>query len=218
MFQRLIGVAFCALVLVACQESVPGATVPSGPSATASVSAPVGSVSGSATSSMAGERPFKATAMWTKTDIQWAGQPGVDKSLFDGRCSLPSDYLIAAVFEGEATHAGHVTGATSHCSQIAWGPQGPAGATYSDGQGVMTSANGSTIVLRYGNGTTGFDPVAGKMWFRDTWTFVGGTGLFEGATGSGSEEGRFADFNAVLGGTPIPMTMEGTITYSPSGK
>ncbi len=67
----------------------------------------------------------------------------------------------------------------------------------------MTSANGSTIVLRYGNGTTGVDPASGEMWFKDDWTFIGGTGLFAGATGSGTEGGRFKDFSTVLGGTPV---------------
>jgi hypothetical protein len=134
------------------------------------------------------------------------------------RCSVPSDYLIAARCEGEATHAGRVTGTTEHCSQLQWGPQGPTGATYSDGRGSVTSANGSTLVLRYGNGSSGADPSTGRLWFRDSWTFDGGSGLFEGATGSGEEGGDFADFNALLAGAPVSMWMEGTISYSPSGK
>ena len=140
---------------------------------------------------------------------------GQATSLFEGRCSVLSDYVITATFEGTATHAGRVTGTTSHCSQIMWSPQGPMGATYSDGRGVINGANGSTIILRYGDGTTGADPATGKLWFRDTWTFNGGTGLFAGATGSGEEGGTFSDFGAILGGTPVPMWMEGTITYSP---
>jgi hypothetical protein len=92
------------------------------------------------------------------------------------------------------------------------------GATYSDGQGVLTSANGSTIILRYGNGTTGMDPDSGLLWFRDEWSFIGGTGLFTGATGSGVEGGSFASFEAVLSGTPVSMWMQGTITYDPSRK
>ena len=90
------------------------------------------------------------------------------------------------------------------------------GATYSDGQGVMNTANGSTIVFRYGNGTTGFDPDSGLLWFRDEWTFIEGTGLFAGATGSGVEGGSFASFDAFLAGAPVPMWMQGTITYDPS--
>jgi hypothetical protein len=92
------------------------------------------------------------------------------------------------------------------------------GATYSDGQGTINTANGSTISLVYGNGTTGFDPDSGLLWFRDEWTFIDGTGLFAGATGSGVEGGSFASFDAILNGTPVSMWMEGTITYDPSRK
>lgn len=215
-----LAVLVCSVVLVyACQGVNSSAQTPAAPSAAPSsgvAATNAGTTAPQAAADVA--RPYKATAIWAKTDLRWAGQPGVDKSLFDGRCSLPSDYVITASFEGNATHAGRVTGEASHCSQIVWTPQGPGGATYSDGQGVMTTANGSTIVLRYGNGTTGVDLTAGEMWFRDDWTFIGGTGLFAGATGAGTEGGRFKDFNAVLAGTPIPMTMEGTITYDPSRK
>ncbi|HSP90544.1 MAG TPA: hypothetical protein VLN08_06545 [Vicinamibacterales bacterium] len=170
---------------------------------------------------MAGSRPWKANFEWRVTGIQFAnpGQPfDGTKSLFDGRCSAMSDYVISGFFEGEATHAGRFTGRGSHCSQITWGPQGPMGATYSDGQGVITSANGGTLTLRWGNGTTGVDQATGENWFRDEWTFIGGTGHFAGATGSGTEGGSFASFEAFLGGAPAPMWMQGTITYDPSRK
>lgn len=223
MFNRVIGVALAALIVGACQQSSPGTLSPAGPTAAAvqagtdaaGVTAGVSAGSGQAAE---GERPYKATAMWTARNIQWAGMPGQATSTFGGRCSVPSDYVISAEFEGQATHAGRVTGTTSHCSQIAWGPQGPMGAAYSDGEGVITTANGSTIILRYGNGTTGVDPDTGLLWFRDQWTFIGGTGLFAGATGSGAESGSFASFEAILTGTPVPMWMEGTINYTPSGK
>lgn len=219
MIYRLSAFVFSAVLVSACQGASSGAQPPSAPSA--APSGGVAATNASATAPQAAAaavRPFKATAVWAKTDIRWAGQPGVHKSLFDGRCSRPSDYVIAASFEGNATHAGRVTGEASHCSQIEWTPQGPGRATYSDGQGVMNTANGSTILLRYGNGTTGLDPASGEMWFEDEWTFIGGTGLFAGATGSGTEGGRFSDFNAVLSGMPVPMWMEGTITYDPSRK
>ena len=208
MVYRLAVLVFSVVLMSACQGSSPSAQTPAAPSAAPSSGAAATNAGTTAPQAAADvARPYKATAMWAKTDIRWAGQPGVDKSLFDGRCSRPSDYVITASFEGNATHAGRIAGEASHCSQIEWTPQGPGGATYSDGQGVMTAANGSTIVLRYGNGTTGVDLTAGEMWFRDDWTFIGGTGLFAGATGAGTEGGRFKDFNAVLAGTPIPMTI-----------
>jgi hypothetical protein len=222
MLNRVLGFALCAVVIGACQQSNGGSGSPTSPSPSPTLSAGIAasptSVGAAPTASMAGERPWKANFMWAVTGIQWAGVPGKDTSTFGGRCSVASDYVINGSMEGEATHAGRVTGTGSHCSQIAWGPQGPMGATYSDGQGVLNTANGSTITLRWGSGTTGVDPATGENWFRDTWTFAGGTGLFAGATGSGEEGGRFMDFNALLAGTPARMWMEGTITYSPSGK
>jgi len=219
---RLIGIALSVLLAGACQDGAGTPGSPSGPTpgipqAAAGLTSQAG-VSAASPQGGPGDRPFSAKAMWTPTGIQWAGLPGQATSTFGGRCSVPSDYVISAAFEGQATHAGRVTGTTSHCSQIAWGPQGPTGATYSDGEGILTTANGSTIMLRYGNGTTGVDPDTGLSWFRDAWTFTGGTGLFAGATGSGLEGGTFANFDAVLAGVPVPMWMEGTITYGPSGK
>ncbi|MFO7691500.1 MAG: hypothetical protein R6V57_00305 [Vicinamibacterales bacterium] len=227
MFNRVIGVALAALIIGACQQSSPSAPTPAGPTAAAvqagtDAAGVTAGVSAASAKAAKGERPFKATAMWNAAAPQWAGnpaEPGYAPSLFGGRCSVPSDYVITAGFEGEATHAGHVTGSTSHCSQLLWGPGGAVmGATYSDGQGIMHTANGSTIILRYGNGTTGFDPDSGLLWFRDQWTFIGGTGLFAGATGSGVEGGSFASFEAILSGAPVSMWMEGTITYDPSRK
>jgi len=227
MINRVIGGTLAALIVGACQQASPAAPTPAGPAATVvgtAAGAPAVTAAVSAASSQAstGERPWKATAAWAAAPPQWAGDPtapGYAPSLFGGRCSVPSDYVITASFEGEATHAGRVTGSTSHCSQLVWGAGGAVmGATYSDGRGVLASANGSTIVLEYGNGTTGFDPATGQLWFHDTWRFTGGTGLFAGATGSGEEGGNFASFEAILGGAPVAMWMQGTITYSPSGK
>lgn len=220
---RVIGVALVALTLCACQQSSPGAPTPVGPAAAAVQAGPVAAgVSAASAMAAKGERPFKAAATWTAAPPLWAGNPGApgyEPSLFDGRCSVPSDYVITATFEGDATHTGHVTGTASHCSQLVWGPGGVVmGATYSDGRGILNTANGSTISLVYGNGTTGFDPDSGLLWFRDEWTFIDGTGLFAGATGSGVEGGSFASFEAILTGTPVTMWMEGTITYSPSRK
>ena len=222
MIVRFSALALFTFLVCACQAATSGVNTPSGPSPTTPISASATSpaTSAAAPSSVSGERPWKARLVWTVTGIQWAnGGPGMGTSTFGDRCSAPSDYVIRAAFTGEATHAGRVTGTTEHCSQLMWGPGGAVmGATYSDGQGTCVSANGSSIVLRYGNGTTGFDPAANELWFKDGWTFTGGTGLFEGATGSGEEGGRFMDFMALLGGAPVQMWMEGTITYNPSGK
>lgn len=164
------------------------------------------------------ERPWKANLDWTVTRLEWpegaAPFTGVT-SLFGGRCSEPSDYIIYAKFAGEATHAGRFTGEGSHCSQLHMTATGPGAVTYSDGRGTLVAANGSTLSLRWGDGTSGLDTATGETWFTDHFAFAGGTGLFDGATGGGTEGGRFKDFMALIAGTPAAMWMEGTITYGP---
>lgn len=218
MLIRFVSVLLSVLAVGACETATSGvATTPS-----AVMTAGAGAASGTSASNATGTaaaaagRPWKATLVWKVTGIVWAnGGMGQGTSNFGGRCSAPSDYVISATFEGEATHAGHVTGTTEHCSQLIWSPQGPIGATYSDGRGSLVSANRSTLVLQYGQGITGVDAATGESWFHDNWTFAGGTGLFDGASGAGEEGGRFMDFGALLSGAPVSMWMEGTITYNP---
>jgi hypothetical protein len=180
-----------------------------------------GATAPSSVASASPERPWKANLAWSVTRLEWpeGAVPftGVT-SLFNGRCSEPSDYVIYAKFEGEATHTGRFSGDGSHCSQLHMTPQGPGAVTYSDGRGTLVSANGSTLSLRWGNGTSGFDAATGETWFKDHFTFVGGTGLFEGATGGGQEGGHFTDFMAVISGTPAPMWMDGKISYGPGNR
>jgi len=218
---RLLVIAACMLAAGACEQATVGPNTPAGPSAATVVSGTwsTGSAGAASTSSMAGERPWKAQLAWIVTGMTWADPANpMATSLFGGRCTVPSNYVIDGSFKGEATHAGRVTGTTSHCSQLIFGPEGPVGAAYTDGQLALTSANGSTITGRYSNGMSGYDVQAGENWFEDTWTFTDGTGLFAGVTGSGQEGGRFKDFGELLGGVPAAMWMEGTITYNPSGK
>jgi hypothetical protein len=196
---QIVLASVCLLATGACQRSIAGPSPAAAPVSPADV-----------------KRPWKAQVSWGITAVQWAGAPGQAKSLFGGRCSVPSDYIASGAFTGEATHAGRVTGQTEHCSQITWSAQGqPIGVTYGDGAGSLVAADGSRLSMRYGNGVTGFDAETGETWFTDDFTFTGGTGRFEGAAGGGKEGGRFIDFTALLGGAPLPMWMEGTITYSP---
>jgi hypothetical protein len=200
MTRQLAIVGACLAFLGGCQQSGSGSTP-------ASLAAPT------SLDAAAPTRPWKASMSFAATRIEWAGQPGVDKSTFGGRCSAPSDYVIHAAFEGTATHIGKFTGAGSHCSQITWTPSGPGAVTYSDGRGTLAAANGDTLELLWGQGKTGYDAAAGTITFTDQFTFVGGTGRFVGATGGGQEGGAFKDFGAVLAGAPVPMWMAGTITY-----
>jgi hypothetical protein len=203
MWSRLVVAGACVAVLGACEPAA-------GPSGLVQ-----NTVAPSAAAAASQARPWKAKFLFKATGVQWAGQPGVDRSDFGGRCSVPSDYVITATFDGESTHTGRLAGGGSHCSQVAWTPNGPGGVTYSDGRGTIVAANGSVLNVRWGNGVSGFDAAKGELWFKDQFTFAGGTGLFAGATGSGEEGGAFKDFQAVLAGEAVPMWMEGTITYGP---
>ncbi len=209
MFSRIAVAVACVALLPGCQQTGAQSGALQNPAAP------------SLSSAASPERPWKADLAWKVTRLEWPdGQPPFSgaTSTFNGRCSVPSDYVIYASFDGEATHGGRFTGDGSHCSQLHMTPQGPGAVTYSDGRGTLTSANGSTLSLRWGPGTSGFDAATGQFWFKDRFTFAGGTGLFAGATGGGEEGGRFSDFMALLSGTPAPMTMEGTITYGPGNK
>jgi hypothetical protein len=203
MWTRIVVAGACLAALVACQQAGGPASIVQNP------------VAPSVLAASSHGRPWKADFQFKATGVQWAGQPGVDRSTFGGRCSVPSDYVITVDFKGEATHAGHFTGGGSHCSQVAWTPNGPGGVTYSDGRGTLVAADGSQIDLRWGNGISGVDTATGELWFKDQFTFVGGTDRFEGATGGGEEGGTLKDFPAVLAGAPVPMWMKGTITYGP---
>ena len=156
------------------------------------------------------ERPFKAQIYWTVAGVDFApGFPG-GTSTFEGRCSVPSDYVISATYEGEMTHLGRATGQTSHCTQIDWQT---GTSTYSDGLLTAMAANGDEIYGHYDNGVSGIDPQSGMYWFEDDFTITGGTGRFANASGGGQEGGTFPVFAALMSGYPVPMWEKGTIKY-----
>jgi len=203
MWKRAIVCSSVVAVLV-------GWTCASGPGSPVSLAASLATTAGATRA-----RPWQAQFQFRAANIQWAGQPGVDRSNFGGRCSVPSDYVIIATFEGEASPAGRIAGTGSHCTQVLWTPTGPGGVTYSDGMGTLAAADGSLLHIRWGGGTSGVDAATGEMWFKDQFWIVGGTGRFAVVSGGGTEGGTIKDFQAVLGGAPVPMWMEGTIAYTP---
>ncbi len=200
MLRHLIILGATAAAFVGCQQA-------------ASLSSPEPLTAPSSLEAASPERPWKATLSFAAARIEWAGLPGTDKSLFGGRCSAPSDYIIHATFEGTATHVGSFTGTGAHCTQITWTPAGPGAVTYADGRGTLIAANGDRLELRWDHGTTGVNAKTGELEFTDQFRFAGGTGRFATATGGGQEGGTIKDFSAVLAGAPVPMWMTGTIAY-----
>jgi hypothetical protein len=181
MFARVTILIVGSLFFAACQQTTGGvnAITPLAPSSFAT---------------QAPERPLQATFVWAAIDVQAAGGA---PSLFNGRCTVPSLFVVSGTFEGEGTHLGHFHGESSHCGQ---------GPTYSDGFVSITAANGDRLDGTYGGGTA----VAGAL--HDTVVFTGGTGRFDGATGGGEENG-VASGNP-LTGAPIDFTLDGTIAYA----
>lgn len=129
------------------------------------------------------------------------GFPG-GKSDFDGRCSVPSDFVISFSVSAEATHLGQITARFEHCSQI---DIATGATTVSDGSAVMTAANGDELRGTY---RTADAPVGT---FDEAMRFYGGTGRFEDA-------GGHALVSAVCdraAGT-CAVEMRGTILYDAS--
>jgi hypothetical protein len=181
MFTRVSFFILGSLLVTACQQAPGGlnAITPLAPSSLAT---------------QAEERPMLANFVWTATGIQGAGGA---LSTFNGRCSVPSLFVVSGAFEGEGTHLGRFHGVSSHCAQ---------GPTYGDGIVSITAANGDRLDGTYSGGTS----VGGAL--HDTVAFTGGTGRFDGATGGGDENG-VASGNP-LTGAPIAFTLDGTIVYA----
>lgn len=165
--------------------------------------------------------PLKGKSQIRVIDVQWANpaQPFSNAtSLFDGRCTVPSNYIITFSMVGEVTHLGRITGIAEHCTQLNFGANNVPVPTYSDGEFTETAANGDKLWGTYTDGTSGGPDANGLLWFHDILTITGGTGRFLEAKGGGEEFGTFNDFIALLGGAPAQMWMEGTISYKASDR
>lgn len=121
--------------------------------------------------------PFQFRARAVLLDQVFApdfGPPIFGESLFDGRCTVSSDFTLAFGLEGEATHLGRFTGTAEHCSQVDFSS---GATTTSDGLLTLRAANGDELSGRYSG-------VPGELGVEEHITFTGGTGRFASATGS----------------------------------
>lgn len=192
--------AFASLLALACQDQVP-----SEPLTNEVQSRPVPVTSHG--------QPGKWLAIRGSLSGNLTGQvlaPGfpVARDLFDGRCSVPSDWVVEFTVSGVISHLGNVTAVLEHCSQIDFQT---GNATYGDGVVTIVAANGDELWATYDDGTSG--PLsAAEVWWQDTFTLTGGTGRFEHASGGGTEWGT-----ALLATFAIPgMSLEGMISYDAS--
>ena len=156
------------------------------------------------------ELPYRATYVISATGMEMAPGSPDEKSDFDGRCSVPSDWVIAFVGSGKATYLGTLAFSSSHCTQMA------EAITISDGEAELVAANGDILRYEYGNARFSFPDEATACAVIDA-TFVGGTGRFAEATGDAEETSCFG-----LDGGPMVVDMEidavGTLAYDASDR
>ena len=100
---------------------------------------------------------------------------------FEGRCSVPSQWVSTSSGTGIMSHLGRVTWTTEHCFQLFGGEYG----TFGDAVLVITAANGDQLFGTY-DGVMTSDTT-----FTETMVITGGTGRFAGATGTIDETGWF---------------------------
>jgi hypothetical protein len=152
--------------------------------------------------------PFAAEATCHVVGMECADESCSGTSTFDGRCSVPSSWVIRFTIEGSSDPLGPIDGWAEHCSQVTWaGPGIPEAATYRDGRMEFTLADGARVWGTYTNGVGTFLE-DGSNPFQDEFTFTGGTGRYQNIRGSGIEWGTAIALDA-----PIPLWMKGWIRY-----
>lgn len=103
------------------------------------------------------------------------------------KCGAPYVVQVIVDFEGNATHLGKMTGNFAFCVE--------ADGTYGETVAYMVAANGDTLFVACAGkvieGRMEDHPTNVNSYWRDPFEILGGTGRFEGATGSGTTD----DFN-----------------------
>jgi len=98
--------------------------------------------------------------------------------------ACPTTFLQGTtVARGNATHMGSVTLRSTDCVVQAGGQF-----TFTDGQLVLTAANGDQVIATY-SGMLLPSAELPVYTLTGSYTVIGGTGRFEGATGSGTLQG-----------------------------
>jgi hypothetical protein len=171
------------------------------------------------------ERPWTAVVEILEDGTDWwAGEVTFSgtTSDFGGHCSVPSDWLFHMRWEGLDSVFGHLTGAGSHCAQLAWGVDAEGAPTvmsiaFSDGVFIITWADGSTLGGNMIDMGLGFDAETGLITSSNFQYSVGeGNGRLAGATLYHVASCRYGSDEAVMAGAEsILCTMQGTIRFDP---
>lgn len=148
-----------AVVTLAFTLSCDRSDLPSGPSASAEP------VNGGPPA--ARQVPLKATF----------NGPGVAADIPADRCPV---LTIQITGSGTSTHLGKFTTVQSHCAA-------PPSLAFTDGEFTLTAANGDQVFGTYEGQFLPLEPPLAAI--DGAFTFTGGTGRFEGATGGGDASG-----------------------------
>lgn len=133
-------------------------------------------------------------------------------------CSDPMDSVGMTTGSGTMSvgyknrgYTGRVTASAKDCAT--------SGFVFSNGKLTITAVNGSTLTANYSGsfGQTAPDSPVLNMNKGATFTITGGTGVFEGASGSGKLSG-YIDITNAMKGVPLDMKgmleATGTISFS----
>jgi len=120
----------------------------------------------------------------TAYTLQAGPNVGVDKSTFNGRCSVPSSLLIGFKGTGLFTELGTVSLEGWHCTLLNVPAQT---GTYRDGTMTLKATGGDSLTFTH---TGEFRIVDNVTYLTSTGTITGGTGRFRGATGTTAEFGQ----------------------------
>lgn len=153
--------------------------------------------------------PFRGVVVVAASGLEFP-EPPDELSTFDGRCSVPSTYIISWYLPGKATfpRLGSFTLVeASHCSQWLSADE----ITFGDGEVTLMASDGDTLNATYGNGSGSFQP-DGSFPYTYEWTIAGGTGRFAGATGHLDVSGMVVDWATVT----VVETFDGWIAYDAS--
>lgn len=153
------------------------------------------------------EVPLRGSGTAEVTRQDFAPGFPVEGSTFDGRCSVPSSWIIEFTGTGQITHLGAVSITFEHCTQadLAAGTF-----AYTDGVFSYTAANGDQLHGSYGSGTAGMLS-ADVVWWQDSFVIQGGTGRFAGASGGGTDRGTTESASGYT-----EYELEGVLVYDPS--
>ena len=158
------------------------------------------------------------------TDVRWAGDEPFsgETSTFDGRCSIPSEYVRTGTLDGLTFPIGHGWGTTEQCGRFIWetdaeGRRVIRGNLTSDGIARLESDDGSIMDMSY-DATSTYDPVMDLVIYSmavriDDMTSPPGLSFVDGRM---EATYTVADFEALMSGAiEIVGVVHGVATFAP---